>query len=112
MKKVEAIIRHFKLDDVRDALMECGITGMTVSEVRGFGRQAGHTESYRGTEYEIDFIPKIKVEVVVTEARLKQILATIASVAQTGRVGDGKLFVSDLCDVIRIRTGESGTDAI
>ena len=112
MKKVEAIIRHFKLDDVKRALDERGITGMTVSEVRGFGRQKGHIETYRGTEYEVDFVPKIKVEVVVPDPKLQMVLDTIMSAAQTGQVGDGKMFVSELSDVIRIRTGESGVDAI
>ncbi|MGD0898382.1 MAG: P-II family nitrogen regulator [Thermoguttaceae bacterium] len=112
MKKVEAIIRHFKLDDVKQALTERGIVGMTITEVRGFGRQKGHTEMYRGTEYEVDFVPKIKVEVVVSDAKLQTVLDTIARAAQTGQVGDGKMFVSDLANVIRIRTGESGEGAI
>ena len=93
MKKVEAIIRHFKLDDVKHALAERGIAGMTVSEVRGFGRQKGHTEMYRGTEYEVDFVPKIKIEVVVPDSKLQMVLDTILSAAQTGQVGDGKMFV-------------------
>ena len=101
-----------KLDDVKQALAERGITGMTVSEVRGFGRQKGHTEMYRGTEYEVDFVPKIKVEVVVPDSKLQMVLDTIMAAAQTGQVGDGKMFVSELVDVIRIRTGESGADAI
>jgi nitrogen regulatory protein P-II 1 len=112
MKKVEAIIRHFKLEDLKDALTEHGVAGMTITEVRGFGRQKGHTEMYRGTEYEVDFVPKIKVEVVVPEAKLQTVLDTILRAAQTGQVGDGKIFVSDLCDVVRIRTGESGESAI
>ena len=112
MKKVEAIIRHFKLDDVKQALAERGITGMTVSEARGFGRQKGHTEMYRGNEYEVDFVPKIKVEVVVPDSKLRMVLDTIIGSAQTGQVGDGKIFVHELADVIRIRTGESGEDAI
>ena len=111
MKKVEAIIRHFKLDDVKAALNECGVAGMTVTEVRGFGRQKGHTEMYRGSEYEVDFVPKVKVEVVVTDAILQNVLKTIVKSAQTGQVGDGKIFVSDLLDVVRIRTGESGEEA-
>jgi nitrogen regulatory protein P-II 1 len=98
--------------DVKQALAERGITGMTVSEVRGFGRQKGHTEMYRGTEYEVDFVPKIKVEVVVPTSKLQMVLDTIMAAAQTGQVGDGKMFVFDLADVIRIRTGESGADAI
>ena len=112
MKKVEAIIRHFKLDDVKDALTECGVAGMTVTEVRGFGRQKGHTEMYRGTEYEVDFVPKIKIEVVIPDSKLQMVLDTIMGSAQTGQVGDGKMFVYELADVIRIRTGESGADAI
>ncbi|MGA2621495.1 MAG: P-II family nitrogen regulator [Thermoguttaceae bacterium] len=112
MKKVEAIIRHFKLDDVKQALTERGIAGMTVSEVRGFGRQKGHTEMYRGTEYTVDFVPKIKIEVVVPDAKLRTVLDTIMQVAQTGQVGDGKMFVTELADVVRIRTGESGEAAI
>ena len=112
MKKVEAIIRHFKLDDVKQALTERGVVGMTVTEVRGFGRQKGHTEMYRGTEYEVDFVPKIKIEVVVADAKLQTVVEAITRVAQTGQVGDGKMFVTELCDVIRIRTGESGEVAI
>ena len=112
MKKIEAIIKPFKLTEVKDALNELGIQGMTVSEVKGFGRQKGHTEMYRGSEYEVDFVPKIKIEVVVSDAKLKTVLDTIMGAAQTGQVGDGKMFVSELVDVIRIRTGESGADAI
>jgi len=112
VKKVEAIIRHFKLDDVKQALAERGIAGMTVSEVRGFGRQKGHTEMYRGTEYEVDFVPKIKIEVVIPDSKLQMVLDTILGSAQTGQVGDGKMFVYELSDVIRIRTGESGEGAI
>ena len=112
MKKVEAIIRHFKLDDVKQALTERGVVGMTVTEVRGFGRQKGHTEMYRGTEYEVDFVPKIKVEIVVPDEQLPTVLETLGRVARTGQVGDGKVFVSELSDVVRIRTGESGAGAI
>jgi nitrogen regulatory protein P-II 1 len=112
MKKVEAIIRHHKLEDVKKALTERGITGMTITEVRGFGRQKGHTEMYRGTEYTVDFLPKIKMEVVVSEAKLPTVLDTIVRAAQTGQVGDGKIFVTELTDVMRIRTGESGESAI
>jgi nitrogen regulatory protein P-II 1 len=112
MKKVEAIIRHFKLEDVKNALSEQGITGMTITEVRGFGRQKGHTEMYRGTEYQVDFVPKIKIEVVVADAKLQTVLDTIMRSAQTGQVGDGKMFVTDLAEVVRIRTGESGEHAI
>jgi len=112
MQKIEAIIRHFKLEDVKHGLMEVGILGMTVTEVRGFGRQGGHKETYRGTEYTVDFLPKVKVEVVVSEDNLEQALTVIAETARTGRVGDGKIFVSDLSQVVRIRTGESGVEAI
>jgi nitrogen regulatory protein P-II 1 len=112
MKKIEAIIRHFKLEEVKQALTERGIVGMTITEVRGFGRQKGHTELYRGTEYKVDFVPKIKVEVVVPDAKLQLVLDTICRAAQTGQTGDGKMFVSDLTEVVRIRTGESGEDAI
>ncbi len=112
MKKVEAIVRHFKLDDVKNALTEQGIHGMTVSEVRGYGRQKGHTEIYRGTEYAVDFVPKVKIEVVCTDADLQTVIDTILNTAQTGQIGDGKIFVTDLADAIRIRTGESGEEAI
>jgi nitrogen regulatory protein P-II 1 len=112
MKKVEAIVRHFKLEDVKKALTEHGVHGMTVTEVRGFGRQKGHTEMYRGAEYTIDFVPKIKIEVVVTENDLETVLALIAKAAKTGQVGDGKIFVWDLAEVVRIRTGETGEQAI
>ena len=112
MKKIEAIIRHFKLEDVKNALSELGIHGMTVTEVRGFGRQKGHTEMYRGTEYAVDFVPKVKVEVAVTEENLRKVLDTIMRTAQTGQIGDGKIFVADLADTIRIRTGETGDDAL
>jgi nitrogen regulatory protein P-II 1 len=112
MKKVEAIIRHYKLEEVKQALTEQGITGMTITEVRGFGRQKGHTEVYRGSEYKVDFLPKIKVEVVVAEAALQNVLNTIIRASQTGQVGDGKMFVTDLADVVRIRTGEAGEHAI
>ena len=112
MKKIEAIIRHFKLEDVKNALSEAGIHGMTVTEVRGFGRQKGHTEMYRGNEYAIDFVPKVKVEVVVSEEKLRGVVDTIMGKAQTGQMGDGKIFVSDLSEVIRIRTGETGQDAV
>jgi nitrogen regulatory protein P-II 1 len=112
MKKVEAIIRHFKLEDVKNALSEQGVQGMTISEVRGFGRQKGHTEMYRGTEYTVDFVPKVKIEVAVPDGRLKSVLDTILRTAQTGQIGDGKIFVSDLRETIRIRTGEQGEDAL
>ena len=112
MKKVEAIIRHFKLEDVKNALTEQGIHGMTITEVRGFGRQKGHTEMYRGTEYTVDFVPKVKIEVVVPDANLQSVIDTIMRAAQTGQIGDGKIFVSDLANTIRIRTGETGEDAV
>ena len=109
MKKIEAIVRHHKLEDVKNGLTEQGITGMTVTEVRGFGRQKGHTEIYRGTEYTVDFVPKVKIEVVVDDGKLRAAIDTIVRTAQTGQIGDGKIFVSDLADVIRIRTGETGS---
>ena len=112
MKKIEAIIRHFKLDDIKSSLSEVGVEGMTITEVKGFGRQKGHTEMYRGNEYAIDFVHKVKVEVVVTEEKLRQVVETIMGQAQTGQMGDGKIFVSDLSEVIRIRTGETGKDAV
>jgi nitrogen regulatory protein P-II 1 len=112
MKKIEALIRHFKLEDVKDALMQGGVHGMTVTEVRGFGRQKGHTEMYRGTEYTVDFVPKIKVEVVVASADLPRVIETITRAARTGQVGDGKIFVTELENVVRIRTGEAGEQAI
>jgi nitrogen regulatory protein P-II 1 len=112
MKKVEAIVRHFKLEDVKNALTERGIQGMTISEVRGFGRQKGHTEMYRGTEYAVDFVPKVKIEVVCSDANLPVVVDIILRTAQTGQIGDGKLFVTDLSNVIRIRTGETGEDAL
>ncbi|HOA51088.1 MAG: P-II family nitrogen regulator [Thermogutta sp.] len=112
MKKVEAIVRHFKLEDIKAALMEIGIQGMTVTEVRGFGRQKGHTETYRGTEYSVDLIPKVKIEVVVPDADLEQVLESIIQAAQTGQVGDGKIFVSDVSQAIRIRTRETDDAAL
>ena len=112
MQKIEAIVRHFKLEDVKNALVEKGISGMTITEVRGFGRQKGHTEMYRGTEYRVDFVPKVKVEVVVEDAKLQTALTAIVKTAQTGQIGDGKIFVSSLEDCVRIRTGETGKDAI
>lgn len=112
MKKVEAIIKPFKLDEVKDALVEIGIGGMTVTEVRGFGKQKGHTEIYRGTEYVIDFLPKIKIEVIVKDEDVEKVVETIMKTAQTGRVGDGKIFIIPVEDVIRIRTGERGEQAI
>jgi len=112
MKKVEAVIKPFKLDEVKDKLNEIGIKGITVSEVKGFGRQKGHTELYRGAEYVVDFLPKIKLEVVISDAQLDDVVDAVMKSAQTGRIGDGKIFVTDLQDTIRIRTGERGEDAI
>jgi nitrogen regulatory protein P-II 1 len=112
MKKVEAVVRHFKLEDVKNALTEKGIHGMTVSEVRGYGRQKGHTEIYRGTEYAVDFVPKVKIEVVCADSSLQTVIDTIVATAQTGQIGDGKIFVSSLENAVRIRTGEKGDDAL
>ena len=112
MKKIEAIIKPFKLDEVKAALNEIGVTGMTISEVKGFGRQRGHKEIYRGSEYEVDFVPKIKIGLVVSAAILSQVINVIKETAKTGKVGDGKIFVSTVEEAIRIRTGESGYDAI
>lgn len=112
MKKIEAVIRHFKLEEVKDALTEIGVQGMTVSEVRGFGRQKGHKEQYRGTEYTVDFLPKVKMEVVVSEAELDSVIEVIQRTARTGQIGDGKIFVINLENMIRIRTGESGESAL
>ena len=112
MKKIEAIIKPFKLDDVREALSDIGITGMTVTEVRGFGRQKGHTELYRGAEYMVDFLPKVKMEIVVPDDLLEQCLDAIVDTAQTGKIGDGKIFVYEVERVVRIRTGEENEDAI
>lgn len=112
MKKIEAIIRHFRLEDVKNALSEQGVSGMTITEVRGFGRQKGHTEMYRGTEYAVDFVPKVKLEIVVADDRAQTVIDTIMSAAKTGQIGDGKIFVSDLAETVRIRTGETGGDAI
>jgi nitrogen regulatory protein P-II 1 len=112
MKKVEAIIRHFKLEDVKAALTEKGIVGMTVSEVRGFGRQKGHTEIYRGSEYAIEFVPKVKVEIVCKDEDWETVVQAIVTAAQTGQVGDGKIFVTDIQTVVRIRTGEKDGSAV
>ena len=112
MKKLDVIIKPFKLDDVKEALLEAGIKGMTISEVRGFGRQHGHTELYRGSEYRIDFLPKIKIEIALPEADVDRVVEVIMNAARTGQIGDGKIFVSNLDEVIRIRTGESGKDAL
>jgi nitrogen regulatory protein P-II 1 len=112
MKRVEAVIKPFKLEDVKDALAEIGIDGMTVSEVKGYGRQKGHSELYRGAEYVVDFLPKIKMEMVVDDKDVEQVTATIVEAARTGKIGDGKIFVSDIEKIIRIRTGETDTEAI
>ena len=112
MKKIEAIIRPFKLDEVKEALMEEGIRGLTISEVRGYGRQKGHTETYRGSEYRIEFIPKIKIEVVVEDSKTEKVVDAILRTAKTGQVGDGKIFIYYVKDVIRIRTEESGQEAL
>ena len=112
MKKVDAIVKPFKLDEVKDKLNEIGVQGITVTEVKGFGRQKGHTELYRGAEYVVDFLPKVKMEIVIADTQVDEVIDTIMKAAQTGRIGDGKIFVTDLLDVIRIRTVERGEEAI
>ena len=112
MKKVEAIIKPFKLDDVKEALSEIGIYGMTVTEVNGYGRQKGHKEIYRGAEYVVDFVPKIKVEIVVSDERVDETIETVRNAANSGKIGDGKIFISPVEQVIRVRTGETGTEAL
>jgi nitrogen regulatory protein P-II 1 len=112
MKKIEAIIKPFKLDEVREALSEIGVTGLTVTEVKGFGRQKGHTELYRGAEYVVDFLPKVKVEVVVIDSLVDKAMDSIVKAAHTGKIGDGKIFVTDVSHVVRIRTGETNEDAV
>lgn len=112
MKKIEAIIRHHKLEEVKEALTKVGVQGMTVLEVRGFGRQKGHKETYRGAEYTVDFLPKVKLELAVADDVVPSVITAISDAARTGKVGDGKIFVSELSDVVRIRTGEAGSDAI
>lgn len=112
MIKIEAVIRPFKLDEVKEALVEEGIRGLTITEVRGYGRQKGHTETYRGSEYRIEFIPKIKIEIVVEKEKMEKVIDAILRTAKTGQVGDGKIFVSEIQDVIRIRTEESGKEAL
>ncbi len=112
MKKIEAIIKPFKLDDVREALSEIGITGMTVTEVKGFGRQKGHTELYRGAEYVVDFLPKVRLDLVVKEDQVERAIEVISKSARTGKIGDGKIFVYPVEQVVRIRTGETGPDAV
>ncbi len=112
MKKIEAIIKPFKLDEVKDALNGLGIKGMTVTEVKGYGRQKGHTEIYRGAEYVVDFIPKIRIELVVLDEQVEQVIDTITKVARTGKIGDGKIFVLPVEHIVRVRTGETGSEAI
>lgn len=112
MKKIEAVIRHFKLEEVKDAMTEVGVQGMTVTEVRGFGRQKGQKEQYRGAEYSVDFLPKVKMEVVVGDDQSKLVIETLIRTARTGQIGDGKIFVTDLEEMVRIRTGESGAEAL
>ena len=112
MKKIEAIIRPFKLDEVKEALLEEGVRGMTITEVRGYGRQKGHKETYRGSEYQIEFVPKIKIEIIVDNDSVEKTIEAILRTAKTGQVGDGKIFISDISDVIRIRTDESGSSAL
>lgn len=112
MRKIEAIIKPFKLDEVKEALNEIGVQGMTVVEVKGYGRQKGHTELYRGAEYVVDFLPKIKIEIIVQDEMVEKVIETVETASRTGRIGDGKIFVTDIADVIRIRTGERGEDAI
>ncbi|PHS55746.1 MAG: transcriptional regulator [Sulfurimonas sp.] len=112
MKRIEAVIKPFKLEDVKDALAEIGITGMTVSEVKGYGRQKGHSELYRGAEYVVDFLPKIKIEMVIDGSNVDQVTSTIVEAARTGKIGDGKIFISDIEQIIRIRTGETDGEAI
>jgi len=112
VKKIEAVIRHYKLEEVKNALTAAGVEGMTVTEVRGFGRQRGHKEMYRGAEYTVDFLPKVKLEVVVSDAVVRSVVDTIIKTARTGQIGDGKIFVTDLSEVIRIRTGETSEEAL
>ncbi len=112
MKKIEAVIKPFKLEDVKDALAEIGITGMTVSEVKGYGRQKGHSELYRGAEYVVDFLPKVKMEMVVNDEQVDQVVDTVVEAARTGKIGDGKIFVSDIDRIVRIRTGETDSEAV
>jgi nitrogen regulatory protein P-II 1 len=112
MKKIEAVIRHFKLEEVKNALTEQGVHGMTITEVRGFGRQKGHKETYRGTEYTVDFVPKVKMEIVCGDSQVQGTLDTIMRAAQTGQIGDGKIFVTSLDTIVRIRTGETDEDAL
>ena len=112
MIKIDAVIKPFKLDEVKDKLNEIGVTGITVTEVKGFGRQKGHTELYRGAEYKVDFLPKVKLEIIIAQEMEDQVVNTIVETAQTGKIGDGKIFITDLKDIIRIRTGDKGKEAI
>ena len=112
MKLITAVVKPFKLDDVREALSECGVEGMTVTEIKGFGTQKGHTELYRGAEYQVDFIPKTKIEIAVDDGQASKVIDAIRNAANTDSIGDGKIFVSELVDVVRIRTGETGVDAL
>lgn len=112
MKKMEVIIKPFKLEDVKDALADIGITGMTVSEVKGYGRQKGHNELYRGAEYTVDFMPKIKLEIVINDEDVEKVIETVTESAKTGKIGDGKIFISDIEKIVRIRTGETGSEAV
>jgi len=112
VKKIEAVIKPFKLDEVKEALHEVGVSGITVTEAKGFGRQKGHTELYRGAEYIVDFLPKVKLEVIVEDTMAARVVEAIETAARTGRIGDGKIFVTDILDAVRIRTGERGTDAL
>ncbi len=112
MKRIEAVIKPFRLEDVKDALADIGITGMTVSEVKGYGRQKGHSELYRGAEYVVDFLPKLKMEMIVANEQVDQVIETVVSAARTGKIGDGKIFVSDIEKIVRIRTGETDAEAI
>ncbi len=112
MKKIEAVVRHYKLEEVKDALTAAGVKGMTVTEVRGFGRQKGHKEQYRGAEYTVDFLPKVKLEIITDDEDAKSVIDTILSTARTGQIGDGKIFVTNLEEAIRIRTGETGSESL
>ena len=112
MKKIEAVIKPFKLDEVKEALHEVGVKGITVTEAKGFGRQKGHTELYRGAEYVVDFLPKVKLEIIIDDGQVERVVEAIMQAAKTGRIGDGKIFVSETLDVVRIRTGESGSQAV
>ena len=112
MKKIEAVVKPFKLDEVREALSEIGVSGLTVTEVKGFGRQKGHTELYRGAEYVVDFLPKVKIEAAIKDDMLERVIEAVEKAANTGKIGDGKIFVFDLMQVVRIRTGETGADAL